>query len=75
MQRAERLAGLDGLMGGPGLGAGFLGIDEAETVELRIDLADARQRVVDEIDRRQLARANAPGHVGCRHVAEIEIGH
>src|SRR5262245_515700 len=75
VQRAESSPIDDGLFRRAGLGQRLLRIDEAEAVELRIDLLDPRQRVVHQVHRRQLAPADARGQLRRRRVAEIEIGH
>jgi len=39
--------------------------DEAEGVQLAVDLVDSLQRVVDEFDGRELAGSDGRCHVGC----------
>src|SRR5262249_51499667 len=53
----------------------LLRIDEAETVELRIDLVDAGEAVSDRLYRRDLLGADAPRQLRRRRVAKLQIGH
>jgi hypothetical protein len=49
-------------------------VDEAEAVEPRIDLSDPGEAGLDDLDRRELALANAAGELVRRREAEVEIG-
>ena len=48
-------------------------VDEAETVEPRIDLGDPGEAGRDDLDRRELALADAPRELVRRRVTEVEV--
>jgi hypothetical protein len=48
-------------------------VDEAEAVESRIDLGDPGEAGPDDLDRRELALADAPRELVRRRVAEVEV--
>jgi len=48
-------------------------VDEAEAVEPRIDLSDPGEAGPDDLDRRELALADAPRELVRRRVAEVEV--
>jgi hypothetical protein len=49
-------------------------VDEAEAVDLRIDLSDPGEAGFDDLDRRELALTDATGELVRRCEAEVEIG-
>jgi hypothetical protein len=52
---------------------GFVLVDEAEAVEPRIDLSDPGEAGLDDLDRRELALADAPRELVRRRVTEVEV--
>jgi hypothetical protein len=51
----------------------FVLVDEAEAVEPRIDLSDPGEAGPDDLDRRELALADAPRELVRRRVTEVEV--
>ena len=75
MQRPERIAAHDGLLGLLRVAAGVVGHHLTEAVELRVGLFGRLQHGVEILDRRKLLRANEGGGLcgGCEK--QIGIGH
>jgi hypothetical protein len=53
--------------------AGLVLVDEAEAVEPRIDLSDPGEASPDDLDRRELALADAARELVRRRVTEVEV--
>ena len=66
VERSEVVAPGDGGRGLGRLGLGPRRPHRGEAVELGLDLADAGQRVLDQLDRRALAAGHRGGEVPCR---------
>ena len=58
VQRADRVAGADGLVGGFGGEAGVGGVDRDERLQPGFQPLDACKKLVDQIDRGQAARGD-----------------
>ncbi|MBV1799527.1 hypothetical protein KSF81_22160 [Siccirubricoccus sp. G192] len=61
VQRPDRMAGADGLVGGLGRQVGIRGIDIDEGLQLRLQPFDAREAILDEFDRRKPAGGDPAG--------------
>ena len=53
-----------------GLSARPVGVEERPGVDRRLALGDAREAVLDDVDRPDLARMHPPGELGCRGARE-----
>ena len=69
MQRTHWPAVRERPLGRVGLLHRLVRVDEAETVQLRVDLLDPREAGGDRGDRRKLTRADAPSELGRRDEA------
>ena len=70
VERADGMAGTDGLVGGLGGEPGVGGVDRDERLELGFQTFDACQVFIHEVDRRQAAR----GDLGRQCVDRKESG-
>ena len=74
VQRPDRMAGADRLVGRLGGETGVVGIDIDKGVQFRIVRRDARQHCLDDIDRRQAPRRDLGGENMRRQKAGIGVG-
>jgi hypothetical protein len=73
VQRAYVLALCNRALRVAGEPDGLVLVDEAEAVEPRVDLSDSGEAGLDDLDRRELALADAPRELVGRRVTEVEV--
>jgi hypothetical protein len=74
VQRAHAVSAADSALGRSRELDRFVWINEAEAVQPSVDVLDPGKACPDNLDRRELALADAAGELVRRREAEVEVG-
>ena len=74
VQRADRMARADRFVGGLGGKSGIVAIDIDVGVQFAVEPRDAREKRLDNIDRRQTPRCDLGGELVSRLIGRIGVG-